>query len=528
MRKTILFTLLSLISGEAALAGALSISNVELATVNRKSAAIQLDLSWQCAWRDEVNHDAVWLFAKYSLDDGETWRHATLRGSGVNPKDYSAGSDAGLDILVPEDRKGAYVRNKVEGIRSPVTTGLRLVWDFDADGVSKVATARIRVFGLEMVYIPEGPFVVGEEHARKFFNGYQPTLIESPDATNRYGLAGVGFTGTGTNEDPYRGRLAGLGRPYTITTSALTNDYPNGYRAFYLMKQELTRQSFLDFLNTLSETQRAALLAKFARVDNKGVTHYNFWGTSDEIVVATLDNGLTHLSNAQPWRVAVLREGTGEPYGYSADEQFLAYLDWAALRPMTDLEFEKACRGPRRPIPMEMPWGTPSFATLSKLQNANTASERAATVYTPVLLGGSYSVRVTQLPQPNWHACIDAADAAEAGASYYGALDMVGNGTERCVYTASGNPAAGNLHSAARYSGLHGDGELTANGLSNVTDWPYPKQNYYATGPYTSRGGQSYEDPGHCTVSGGGTHLGDNYYGECRHSIRGVRTVTEQ
>ena len=30
------------------------------------------------------------------------------------------------------------------------------------------------------------------------------------------------------------------------------------------------------------------------------------------------------------------------------------------------------------------------------------------------------------------------------------------------------------------------------------------------------------------TVSGGGTHLGDNYYGECRHSIRGVRTVTEQ
>ena len=83
MRKTILFTLLSLIFGEAALAGALSISNVELATVNRKSAAIRLDLSWQCAWRDEVNHDAVWLFAKYSLDDGETWRHATLRGSGV-------------------------------------------------------------------------------------------------------------------------------------------------------------------------------------------------------------------------------------------------------------------------------------------------------------------------------------------------------------------------------------------------------------------------------------------------------------
>ncbi len=59
MRKTALFTLLSLVAAEAALAGALAIGNVRFRTITRKAVAIQLDLSWQCAWKDEVNHDAV-------------------------------------------------------------------------------------------------------------------------------------------------------------------------------------------------------------------------------------------------------------------------------------------------------------------------------------------------------------------------------------------------------------------------------------------------------------------------------------
>lgn len=527
MTATMKLFLAAAMASASSLAGPLAISNVSLRTINRRATAIQLDLSWQNGWKDEVNHDAVWLFAKYSLDDGETWRHATLGASGVNPPGFKPGSDAGLDILVPEDRKGAFVRNTAEGIRSPASEGLRLVWDLAADGVSFTEKAQVRVFGLEMVYVPEGPFIVGEFSARKYFNGYPPTLIGSPDATNRYGLAGIGLAGTGTNEDPYRGLHAGLGRPYNVTSAVFTNDYPNGYRAFYLMKHELTRQSYLDFLNTLSEAQRTALLAKHRRVNND-VTTYPFYGSTGNIVIETLPNGRTFVTNAQSWRALVFNEGGTSAAGYSGDEQFLAYLDWAALRPMTDLEYEKACRGTGQPFQMEMPWGVSSFATLSSLANVNTPSERSATAYTPVQLGGTYHLRVGQTPLSNWHASVDAANAAEAGASYYGALDMSGNGGERCVYTASGSPTAGNAFSAARYSGLHGDGELTVDGLSDVADWPYPSATYYGNGPYTSRGGQPYEEPGNCTVSGGGSHQGDNYYGECRHGIRGVRTVSAQ
>ena len=35
-----------------------------------------------------------------------------------------------------------------------------------------------------------------------------------------------------------------------------------------------------------------------------------------------------------------------------------AYLDWSGLRPMTELEFEKACRGPNAPVAGEYAWGS--------------------------------------------------------------------------------------------------------------------------------------------------------------------------
>ena len=38
------------------------------------------------------------------------------------------------------------------------------------------------------------------------------------------------------------------------------------------------------------------------------------------------------------------------------------YADWAGLRPMTELEFEKACRGPLKPVPDEYAWGTAAVA----------------------------------------------------------------------------------------------------------------------------------------------------------------------
>ena len=42
----------------------------------------------------------------------------------------------------------------------------------------------------------------------------------------------------------------------------------------------------------------------------------------------------------------------------------LAYLDWSGLRPMSELEYEKACRTPSRVIPGEYAWNTTSAVSL--------------------------------------------------------------------------------------------------------------------------------------------------------------------
>ena len=46
------------------------------------------DVSWENSWRDTNNHDAVWVFLKYSLDGGATWNHASMAESGVNLASY--------------------------------------------------------------------------------------------------------------------------------------------------------------------------------------------------------------------------------------------------------------------------------------------------------------------------------------------------------------------------------------------------------------------------------------------------------
>ena len=51
------------------------------------------------------------------------------------------------------------------------------------------------------------------------------------------------------------------------------------------------------------------------------------------------------------------------PCNYLSWYDMASYLDWAALRPMTELEFEKAARGTAAPVADEHVWGTTTIAT---------------------------------------------------------------------------------------------------------------------------------------------------------------------
>jgi hypothetical protein len=166
-----------------------------------------------------------------------------------------------------------------------------------------------------------------------------------------------------------------------------------------------------------------------------------------------------------------------------------AYLDWAALRPMTELEFEKVCRGPQPRVAGEYAWGsTQATAVFSNaLNNAFQSNEvpsvavnngmcafgvnTSSSVYGPVRVGAMATGTSGRL---------------SSGAGYYGVMDMSGNVWETVIGTYY---AAGTT-----YTGTLGDGSLDATGAANQPTWPtantssngvgYRGGSYYNVAPY--------------------------------------------
>ena len=493
-KNLLLFFALAATGATQVAANNLDIGNVSIVPVNRRVAIIEMDLSWENSWHDECNHDAAWLFAKYSVDDGSTWRHATLKGSGVDPALTSPGTNSLIELYVPQDGRGAFVRRRGLGNGNLATTGLRLVWDLEADGIPREALGRVSMHGLEMVYIPQGAYYVGDD-ASQIFSGFKVTHINTPD------ISKTSAQGLGTIAAPYTNLTTGIGRPYSIT-GVFTNLYPNGYNAYYIMKYELSRARYLDFLNQLSHTQATNLLAKQS----------SFQGTSGAI-----SGTHPNLFNAHAWRAVLFGEGNNPP-SYSGSQEWLAYLDWAGLRPMTELEYEKSCRGPHLPVDNGFPWGTTAGLLVNRLKDVNTTAESPLVSEAALVAGGYYGGVINSWPLRNGAAADAESDQFQAGASYYGVMEMAGNVCEKCV--SSFNNAV-----ARTFSGLHGDGELNANGMANVPDWPYQTGVSYGGGSIISRGGGFQETVLNCTISSKGAHNGDNYYPAAKHGIRGVRSV---
>ena len=123
-----------------------------------------------------------------------------------------------------------------------------------------------------------------------------------------------------------------------------------------------------------------------------------------------------------------------------------AYADWAALRPMTELEFEKACRGPSPSLYNEYAWGTTSITAATGINNSGTANETASNSGANCVYGNSGTAGPLR--------CGFAVSSSRSlsGSSYYGVRELSGNLWERPVTI--GNADGRN------FTGLHGNGAL--------------------------------------------------------------------
>ncbi len=431
------------------------VSHVRLAgPIQGAYAPVGFDVGWNDSFRDSENWDAAWLFIKYRIEKG-AWQHATLS---TRPQDATVGDDGGIPATfhLSSDGLGAFVYRATPGTGRIDWKDLRLRWNYADDGVPDGSEVDVRVFALEMVYIPGGVFAVGDGEpvdVRGHLHGLMPGLPFMVTNEDPLTLGGQ-VIGRVSNNNGY-GMDASFADDFDENSPVtVPARYPKGSTPFFVMKYELTQGSYAAFLNTLTDEQVQARnpVATVAAV-RPGIQRYT-------------------VTSVAPFSAAI----GDRPIHYLAWMDAAAFADWAALRPMTELEFEKAARGPIPPQSGEYAWGTNHIAEKRyALTHAEMPGERVANP--GIRTGNASYASTTGGPEWCW-SCLrgplaagafrsDSATREESGASYYGVLHLSGNLVERTVTI--GNAAG------RRFDGQHGDGRLNAAGRAagpEVSRWP--------------------------------------------------------
>lgn len=445
----LLFAAAFVLPASSAHANNLTVSDAQLVSrsSNNGTANIRFDLSWENSWRNFNNRDAVWLFVKYSTDGGASWHHARMKSAGVNPAGVSVGAGSAIALTVPADKSGAFAERSSTGNGNISVSGVELVWDYQANGLTANDTARVKVIGIEMVYVPQGAFYAGDQGAsaaalKQGSADLDAWLVASADGINITGAVSDGFYYQGAGNP---------GEDSSGASFALSAAFPNGYSAFYAMKHEVTEGLWITFFNTLSAAQK--LNRDITSADGKG---------SDAMV----------QRNSVQWTSgAAVSDREDRACGFLSWMDGAAFADWAGLRPLTELEFEKTARGKEvETVSGEFVWGNLSITAADAVSGSEEGAEAVLTenananYATTTISGGDGS----QGPLRAGIFATQESTKTQSGAAFYGAMEMSGNLADRFVTL--GNAAG------RSFAGTHGDGELTTRsnyeGNATNSDWP--------------------------------------------------------
>lgn len=427
-----------------AFANNIEVDNVSLTGQNTAEGytQVQFDINWENSWRISVgpaNWDAAWVFVKYRVN-GNNWQHATLNAAGGT-------SPGGATLEVVPDQTGAFLYRSADGTGDVDWSDVQLRWNYSDDGVDDNALVDVQVFAIEMVYVPTGEYRLG--------TGFSGTEIDEFYSLTPFGNFSIRSSYTVTSESAITINSSAGNLYYDNTVNGgdqlgpIPAAFPKGFAAYYCMKYEVSQDQWIGFFNTLTQGQKTAL-------DITGTSGKN----TDEIATRNavswpdVGNATTTLPN-----VAM---------NYLPNSFILAYLDWAALRPMTEMEYEKSCRGTQTPVGDEFAWGNSNIHGLPyTLINEGTPAEQISNPGSGV--GNANYVTTNGSTSGPKRCGIFAASALlnnreETGGSYYGIMELSGNVYERAITV--GNPEG------RAFSGLHGNGSITGAGAANVTNWP--------------------------------------------------------
>ena len=134
---------------------------------------IEFDISWDNSWRDIVNWDAAWVFVKYQGSNG-IWKTAYLD---VNDANHIApvGSvinAGGSHFITSPYSVGVFIYRSSNGSGSNNWDKVQLRWNYSYQAIDDNALVTFKVFAIEMVYVPQGSFYLGDGSSTYHFYRY--------------------------------------------------------------------------------------------------------------------------------------------------------------------------------------------------------------------------------------------------------------------------------------------------------------------------------------------------------------------
>jgi formylglycine-generating enzyme required for sulfatase activity len=519
MMRVMLFACLLIFTSYSAYANNVTVSGVFITEQNSDNhySKVQFIISWENSWRtssaDPYNWDAAWVFIKYRVNpasggDG-LWRHATINTTGsVAP--------TGSTISVPSDGVGAFIYRSTDGTGTFTVTGAQLQWNYglnyknSTDLIGDNDIVDIKIFAIEMVYVSQGSFYVGDGGnsgvCGRFNRQNATTPFQITDETVPATLGGA----LAITANLHNNNALGMDAPDDFnnsTTQSLAEAFPKGYNAFYCMKHEIIQQQYVDFLNMLTYTQQATR-TPIAPNSAAGTYFFNQYRHKIKISTPGVESTTSAVYTSDYLYVSC---------EYMSWADMAAYLDWSGLRPMTELEFEKSCRGPLTKVTYEYAWGSQDYSTVSGISNSGAINEIASNS------GANICSSVTGSMGTMRAGCFAKSSTTNrysSGATYYGILDMSGNTNERCITVGSSTGRA--------FTGTHGNGILNTSGSADVLNWP---TGYVGVGvrggswlDSHSSSGDSYLEISNRSKAVAYTNVADNRYAGYGGG-RGVRTA---
>jgi formylglycine-generating enzyme required for sulfatase activity len=428
-------------------------NNLSISAPTVVGSNLQFTISWNNSWNVSTspnNHDAVWVFVKRQSCTDNLWTHALVS---TNSGNHSVTGGV-LQVDAVTDGMGVFIRRSALGNGNIASATVTLALQTAANGVDN-----FQVLGMEMVNIPQGDFFIGDN-----ING-----VGQGSGTNSWGFRNVLITNAiqtaGIGAAPNYKSNSGNG-----STAPLPATYPLGWNSFYSMKYEISQEQYVSFLNSLTFTQQLSRTANpasavgtvaFANATNSSRNRIKIRISGVSAITPAVYG--CDLNNNGVFNEA--DDGQHIACNWLSWADLMAYLDWAALRPMTEIEYEKICRGASpSSLNGEYAWNAVNLtqAISSSLNNPGAASETSTASGNGLSAYGGNST--TDGPLRCGFAAGLATNKAQAGGAWFGVMEMSGNVWEQCV--------GGFNFNYSNFTNACGDGTLTAAGAANTANWP--------------------------------------------------------